>query len=131
MKKILLTISFILVCTCMAAQMSMGGGRSPMQNRNINSGGQDFILMSIPDIPGLTLDQREKLSKTISDGRKDTSKLMEEKLELKMKSDNPGLAEKKRQKLMEKMIKVDTLYAQLQVYSSDGIRPRKHRISIL
>ncbi|GHV41111.1 hypothetical protein FACS1894179_08700 [Bacteroidia bacterium] len=115
----------------MAAQMSMGGGRSPMQNRNINSGGQDFILMSIPDIPGLTLDQREKLSKTISDGRKDTSKLMEEKLELKMKSDNPGLAEKKRQKLMEKMIKVDTLYAQLQVYSSDGIRPRKHRISIL
>ncbi|MFV0535777.1 MAG: hypothetical protein ACK5M3_00215 [Dysgonomonas sp.] len=119
MKKILLTTSFILICISMTAQMPMGGGgrpqggrpgggeRPPMQNGNSNSGGQDFILMSMPDIPGLTLEQREKLSKAISDERKDMSKLMDEKQELRMKSDNPGLAEKKRQKLMEKMIKAD------------------------
>lgn len=119
MKKILLTTSFILICISMTAQMPMGGsgrpqggrpgggGRPPMQNGNMNFGGQDFILMSMPDIPGLTLEQREKLSKAISDERKDMSKLMDEKQELKIKSDNPGLAEKKRQKLIEKMIKAD------------------------
>lgn len=118
MKKILLVTSFFLVCTYMSAQMPMGGGgrpqggrpggeRPPMQNGNMNSRGQDFILMSMPDIPGLTLDQREKLSKAISDERKDMSTLMDEKQELKMKSDNPGLAEKKRQKLINKIIKVD------------------------
>ena len=117
MKKILLATSFFLICISVAAQMSMGGGgrpqggpgggRPPMQRGNMNAEGQDFMLMSMPDIPGLSLEQREKLSKAISDERKDMSKLMDEKRELKMKSDEPGLSEKKRQKLMDKMMKAD------------------------
>jgi hypothetical protein len=66
-----------------------------------------FFIMGIPDIPNLTLEQREKLSKTISDERKDIFKLMQEKQELKMRSENPGIANKERLKLTEKISKTD------------------------
>lgn len=120
MKKILLTVTLIIACGSLAAQGSMGGmgggrppeggkgrgeGHAPMHQGN--SRDESFFIMGIPDIPNLTLEQREKLSKTISDERKDIFKLMQEKQELKMRSENPGIANKERLKLTEKISKTD------------------------
>lgn len=120
MKKILLTTTLLILYTGLAAQPQMGGmgrgnGRPPGGGRgegrplihNNNSQEGSFMIMGIPDIPELTLEQREKLSKAISDERKDISKLMQEKQELKRKADNPGIAEKERVKLSEKADKTD------------------------
>lgn len=116
MKKILFATLFILICSNVMAQMPMGGGRGgrpqggPPGNRPSMSGekqNQDFVLMGMPEIPNLTLEQREKLSKAISEERKDISKLMDKKQELRQEASNPGIAEKKRTKLQEKIDKVD------------------------
>lgn len=116
MKKILLTTLFVLIYSSMMAQMPMGGGRGsrpqggPPGNRlsmSKEKQDQDFVLMGMPEIPNLTLEQREKLSKAISDERKDISKLMNKKQELRQEVNNPGMAEKKRTKLQEKIGKVD------------------------
>lgn len=118
MKKIALTILSIFICSNLVfAQMPMGGGarpqgrlggkRPPMHNNGMRAGDQNDMLMNIPDIPDLKLEQREKLSKAISDERKEVSKLMDEKVELQRKSGNPGMAEKERQKLMEKISKTE------------------------
>lgn len=117
MRKIVLAILSILICSNIAAQMPMGGGgrpqggprggRPPMHGNYMKAGESDVMLMNIPDIPNLTLDQREKLSKAISNERKDIAKLMDEKQELRMKSENPGISEKERQKVKEKISKTD------------------------
>lgn len=119
MKKILFAI-FTIISINSLAQSPMGGGmggnrppmgggrgegRPPMQQRSGNQ--DDFMIMGMPDIPALTLEQREKLSKTISDERKDISKLMKEKNDYKRESDNPGIAGKERRKLLEKVDKTD------------------------
>lgn len=118
MKKVILVAIFILIYTNIYAQPSMGGGnrggrpqggpkgeRPLMQNDRQNQDG--FMIMGLPDIPNLTLEQREKLSKEITNERKDISKLMQEKQTLKTDTQNPGMAEKERQKLFEKMAKID------------------------
>jgi len=117
MKKILLAATFILICTSMAAQPPMGGrggrpqgggqreGRPPMQKQGDQE--QGFMIMGMPEIPGLTLKQQEKLSKEITNERKDVSKLMQKKSELRIESENPGISEKERQKNMDKMAKID------------------------
>lgn len=119
MKKLLLA-AFILICTGMVAQPPMGGGRggrpqggergergerSHMQRQGGQE--QEFMIMGMPEIPGLSLEQQEKLSKEITNERKDISKLMQKKNEIKIDSENPGISEKDRQKLAEKMAKVD------------------------
>ncbi|MFV0328474.1 MAG: hypothetical protein ACK5KL_01430 [Dysgonomonas sp.] len=119
MKKILFII-FILITGNITAQSPMGGGmggnrpprgggrgegRPPMQQRSGNQ--DDFMIMGMPDIPDLALEQREKLSKAISEERKDISKLIKEKQDYKRESDNPGIAGKERAKLLEKAEKTD------------------------
>ncbi|EGK03264.1 hypothetical protein [Dysgonomonas gadei] len=118
MKKSILAITFILICSGLAAQPPMGGGgggrpqggpgggRPPMMNKQ-GQNQDSFMIMGIPEIPDLTLEQREKLGKEITNERKDISKLMQEKQELKIDSENPGMAEKDRQKLFGKMAKID------------------------
>lgn len=118
MKKLLLA-TFILACTSMVAQPPMGGGgrgqrpeggprggRPPMQ-RNADTEGQNLMIIGLPEISGLTLEQQEKLSKEITNERKDISKLMQKKNEIRIDSENPGISEKQRQKLSEKIVKVD------------------------
>lgn len=109
MKKSILAITFILICSGLAAQPPMGGGgggRPSMMNKQ-GQNQDSFMIMGIPEIPDLTLEQREKLGKEITNERKDISKLMQEKQELKIDSENPGMAEKDRQKLFGKMAKID------------------------
>ncbi|MFV0417738.1 MAG: hypothetical protein ACK5KT_03250 [Dysgonomonas sp.] len=115
MKKILLA-AFILICTSMAAQPPMGGrgGRPPGGERGErphmqrpDGQEQEFMIMGLPEIPGLSLEQQEKLSKEITNERKDISKLMQKKNEIKIDSENLGISEKDRQKLAEKTAKVD------------------------
>lgn len=116
MKKLICVASFILICTSMAAQPPMGGrggrppggqreGRPPMQRPG--GQGQEFLITGISEIPGLSLEQHEKLSKEITNERKDISKLIQKKNEIKIDSENPGIGGKERQKLSEKMAKVD------------------------
>lgn len=104
MKKSILAITFILICSGLAAQPPMGGGgggrpqggpgggRPPMMNKQ-GQNQDSFMIMGIPEIPDLTLEQREKLGKEITNERKDISKLMQEKQELKIDSENPGMAD--------------------------------------
>ena len=106
MKKSILAVTFILICSGLAAQPPMGGGRPPMMNKQ-GQNQDSFMIMGMPEIPDLTLEQREKLGKEITSERKDISKLMQEKQELKIDSENPGMAEKDRQKLFGKMTKID------------------------
>ena len=137
MKKILLAVTFILSTITISAQPPMGGGmggsrgdrppgggrggnRPPMHNQGQT--GDEFMIMGIPDIPDLTLEQREKLSKEITNERKDISKLMQKKRELTIDAENPGLAEKERQKLIEKMAKIDE-----DVKKKEGKYDKKYR----
>lgn len=118
MKKAILVTTLLIICNGLAAQPPMGGmgggrppggrggeGRPPMHEKGGQN--QDFFIMGMPDIPDLTLEQREKLSKAISDEQKDISKLMQEKQDIKMKADNPGISEKERVKLIGKAEKTD------------------------
>lgn len=117
MKKVIIGVTLILTCTTLAAQPPMGEGRggrpqgAPRGNRppmdNQKQQGENFIIMGLSEIPDLKLEQREKLSKAISDERKDISKLMLKKQDLKIEADHPGMAEKSRQKLIGKMDKLD------------------------
>lgn len=112
---------FAGICTNLSAQPSMGmgggggggrppggkgGGRPPMM-QGMGQDTNEPMIMGLPEIPNLTLEQREKLSKAVTDERKDISKLLKEKQDLKRESDNPGIAGKDRQKLLEKMDKTD------------------------
>ncbi|WP_029901799.1 hypothetical protein [Prevotella sp. 10(H)] len=121
MKKGLLAAIFIFWCTTLAAQPPIGGGnggrrpgghgggRPPMQRAGQGQGqsANGFMIMGLSDIPELTLEQREKLSKEITNERKDASKLIQQKRELQIDGENPGMAEKERQKLFEKVAKID------------------------
>ncbi|MDH6308749.1 Spy/CpxP family protein refolding chaperone [Dysgonomonas sp. PFB1-18] len=109
---------FAGVCTNLSAQppMGMGGGGRPPGGKGggrppmMHGMGQDMnepMIMGLPEIPDLTLEQREKLSKAVTDERKDISKLLKEKQDMKRESENPGLAGKDLQKLLEKMDKTD------------------------
>lgn len=116
MKKVILSITFTLACIALAAQPPMGGrggrpqgvpggGRPPMhQDRNKEQGA---MITGLSEIPDLTLKQREKLSKEITNERKDISKLAQKKEELRIDSENPGLSEKDRQKLIAKIAETD------------------------
>jgi len=114
----LLSVIFIIICVSITAQPPggrRGGGRPqgapgvgrPQMMHNQGQQDDNFIITNLPEISGLTLKQREKLSKTISEERKDISKLIKEKKELERESNNPGLAGKERLKMLEKMEKID------------------------
>lgn len=118
MKKVILTAAFVLIYIHLSAQPPMSGGgrggrppgdtkgeRPLMQNGNVKQ--ENFMILAIPDIPDLSLKQRGKLSKEITNERKDISKLMTQKQALMMDAQNPGMAEKERQKLFDKMAKID------------------------
>lgn len=82
-----------------------GNGDRPMLTQTDRQ--QDDMIMGLPDIPDLTLSQREKLSKEISKERKDISKLMKQRQQIHIDAQNPGMAEKERVKLHEKIIGID------------------------
>lgn len=116
MKKVILSITLALACITLAAQPPMGGrggrpqggpggGRPPMHQDGNRE--QSPMITGLSEIPDLTLKQREKLSKEMTNERKDISKLTQKKEELRIDSENPGLSEKDRQKLIEKIAKVD------------------------
>lgn len=114
--RVLATVILLSIGISLAAQPPIGGGgsrpqggpgrgRPPMQSMNQQN--DNFIITNIPDIPNLTLDQREKLSKEISNEKRDISKLMAERMKQDREAQNPGLASKDRVKMIEKVEKID------------------------
>lgn len=96
MKKILLVIATIAVCFNLSAQPPMGGGRPGGGGRpprgessqRSESSSQVIGITKLPEIEGLTDQQREKLVKALTDERKSVMKLTRQKHQLQMVIDS-------------------------------------------
>lgn len=116
MKQISVILTFILISVSLMAQPPAGGqrgagrpqgGPGERPPRSSNDRQQGAMILGIPDIAGLTLEQREKLSKEITNEHQSRAKLIQKKEELVIDTKNPGMAEKERQKLFSKIEEYD------------------------
>ncbi|PXV58900.1 Spy/CpxP family protein refolding chaperone [Dysgonomonas alginatilytica] len=96
MKKIFLAIATIAVCLNLSAQPPMGGGRPgggggrpPRGEYSQRSEGSSQIgITKLPEIEGLTDQQREKLVKALTDERMSVMKLNRQKHQLQREVDS-------------------------------------------
>lgn len=109
-------IAFFLLSSLGLYAQRPGGGRPPGQGdgnrppreRRQTRPDATIGIMRLPDIPGLTDEQREKLTKTLSDEQKDIEKINQKREDYRIQIENPSLSEKAKangQKLMEKQDK--------------------------
>lgn len=84
------------------------GGHPGMRNEQGGGNSGQFWVMKVPDIPGMTQDQRRKLVDALSKEQEEVSKLMESKKELDLKEMRyAGLSQKDKEKQMKKIAKLD------------------------
>lgn len=114
-----LAVIFLSVCLGSMAQPPSGGGRPggmggpggrpPMRSEQGGGNSGQFWVMKVPDIPGMTQDQRRKLVDALSKEEEDVSKLMDSKKELDLKELRyAGLSQKDKEKQMKKIAKIDS-----------------------
>lgn len=129
MKKILIIAIGILTTIGIYAQPPGGsGGRGPggpppggrMSNQS-SSLQERLILEHFPEIPDLTLEQREKVGIVLSKEHKDIEKQLKKKHELK-KDFTPETSEKALNKLKEKTEKIDKKIQDIRNKSNEKIR---------
>lgn len=128
MKKALMfsiaTFSFI----CLCAQPPMGGGGRPdspprgdMMQRPSDSSDEKITLEVFPEIPNLSLEQREKVGSILTKEMKDVSKQLKKKREL-MPGRDSELSEKDLQKNKEKADKIDQKIASIKDKSNNKVK---------
>ena len=116
MKRVFIIVSIILTVANLCAQPPGGGRGTPggpppggggreMGNRP-NTSSEELVLEHFPEIPDLTLKQREKIGTVLVDERKDIQKQLEKKLEIE-KNRKPDASEKDLEKQHEKIAKID------------------------
>lgn len=128
MKKILLIISVVLITICTYAQPP-GEGRGPggpppgngMGHRPSSTNDNKLILEHFPEIPNLTLEQREKVGSILTSERKDTDKQMEKKREIEIKR-NPDMSNKDLEKQHKEINKIDKKIQDIRGKSDKKIR---------
>jgi hypothetical protein len=133
MKKILMiAIGFLMTIGIYAQPPGGGGGgsggRGPggpppgggMQNRP-SSSEDKLILEHFPEIPDLTLKQREKVGTVLSKEQKEIGKQMTKKHDIE-KEINPDLSEKDMKKKMQKIEKIDKKIQDIRTKSNDKIK---------
>lgn len=114
MKRILIIISVILVATNLLSQPPSGrrgqGGPPPnggrMGQRPPSNIEDNIILESFPEIPNLTLQQREKVGTILTDEQKDIEKQMAKKREAEVNL-NPDATQKEVEKQQKEIEKID------------------------
>lgn len=122
MKRIIIMCSLLLAIVGVNAQQpggrpmggmrpgGQGGGDRPqgeMPQRQ-NSEDEKFMIEKLPDIPGLTLEQKLDLGNILSKEQQAVSVQMKKKMELIQISGNPEtLSDKDRAKVQKKMEKID------------------------
>lgn len=119
MKRLFLFTILITACIILMAQPPQGGGRQggmrgdrpdrPRMGHPMQQNSKEVMLSHLPEIEGLTLKQREKLSKAITDEHKSIKKYMEEKHQLMMQIDpkNPNVSTKDLDKNRKKVEKIE------------------------
>lgn len=131
MKKIVLGILLGLFAVNMSAQppQGMGGGRPdgpPPGGRGgdqFNSRTEEKITLEVfPDIPNLTLKQREKVGSILTKEAKDIRSQMDKKRELDIESRNTDLSEKDIEKHHKKINKIDEKINDIRGKSDKKIR---------
>lgn len=98
MKNVLIILSF-MSCVSLSAQPPRGGfpggreggGRRPPMEKREGGERQEFGIMNLPEIPGLTDKQRDKLTKTLSKEQKEINKINIKKDNIRVQTENPSL----------------------------------------
>jgi len=112
MKKFLLTTALILSVLSIQAQPPQGGGSGrggmrPLMDRP-SSQDDKLWITNFPEIPDITLKQREKLGSTLTKEQKDINKQMKKKRDLDIETNNNlDLYNSDVEKNMKKMAKID------------------------
>ena len=130
MKKFLIASILILAGLNLSAQPPQGGrgggegrpNRPPMGQKPGQS--EDKMWLSnFPDIPDLTLKQREKLGSTLTKEMKDVSKQMQKKHELDIEiNNNLDLSKKDVDKNQKKIVKIDKKIEKIKEKSDKKVR---------
>lgn len=131
MKKIMIfaiTTLSIIVLNAQPPQGGMGGGRpdgpprgGQMGQRPSSNIEEKLILEVFPEIPNLTLEQREKVGSIITKEMKDVSKQLDKKRQLMPKRDEV-ISEQDMEKQRQKIEKVDKKIADVKEKSNKKIK---------
>lgn len=109
MKKILVTLAVIVICSCshLAAQPPGGGGRPP--KGDFEKKDNNLVLLNFPDIPGVTLEQRLDLTELVAKEQKEILPLKEQKRIIEAElHETPDLTEKASNKKQKEIDKINS-----------------------
>ena len=128
MKKLFFIVCFSLSIVCTFGQSFGGGGnpggpppngekgQRPPQSNSSNK--EQLILEKFPDIPNITLTQREKIGSILTDEHKNISKQLDKKREIEMKSSQSELNQKDLDKQKKNLDKIDKKIDDIQTKSN-------------
>jgi hypothetical protein len=113
MKKYVIFLFVIFSTIGMFAQPQGGrrGAGGPPQGREMRQyssvSENKVVLDHFPEIPGLTLEQREKVGSILASERKDIQSQIEKRRECEEKANHPGYSSKDKEKQWKQMEKID------------------------
>jgi len=113
MKKYVIFLVVIFFTLGMFAQPQGGrrGGGGPPPGKEMRQypgvSENKVVLDHFPEIPGITLEQREKVGTVLTNERKDIQSQLEKRRECEEKANHPGYSSKDKEKQWKKMEKID------------------------
>ena len=129
MKKFIIVLAMVFTGLGLSAQPPQGGrGGGPGGGRPPMSQDDDFSerkiwLENFPEIPELTLQQREKVGSILTDEQKEINKQFDKKRSLQEgNKEHADLSEKEKEKIHKEMLKIDEKISTTKIKSDNKVK---------
>lgn len=96
------------------------GQRPPQRPDNMSS--DQLVLEKFPEIPNITLEQRQKIGSILTDEHKNITKQFEKKRDIEIKSSKSNMTPNEFEKQRKKLDKIDKKISDIQTKSNKKVR---------